>query len=119
MFGIASMLLMILQWALFLGMLAAIVYAAAKVAGLLHASKRTKQITGVVVGVGAFLVLNVQNFQHVIGKKYFEHLCETEAGEFIYRTVDNVEGVYQMRPRDPADYFDRMSKGDVPDDPYG
>ncbi len=32
-------------------------------------------------------------------EQYFEHLCKTEAGEFIYKTVENVEGVYQMRPR--------------------
>lgn len=32
-------------------------------------------------------------------QEYFEHLCKNEAGEFIYKTVDNVEGIYQMRPR--------------------
>lgn len=32
-------------------------------------------------------------------EQYFEHLCKTEAGEFIFKTVENVEGVYQMRPR--------------------
>lgn len=31
-------------------------------------------------------------------QEYFEHLCKTEAGEFIYKTVDNVEGFYFMRP---------------------
>jgi len=31
-------------------------------------------------------------------QEYFEHLCNSEAGEFIYRTVDNVEGFYFMRP---------------------
>jgi len=31
-------------------------------------------------------------------EQYFEHLCKTEAGEFIYKTVDNVEGFYFMRP---------------------
>lgn len=50
---------------------------------------------------------------------YFRHKCANEAGEFIYRTVDNVDGVYQMRLRDPADYFERMRKGDFPEDPYG
>jgi hypothetical protein len=30
---------------------------------------------------------------------YFKHLCEKEAGEFVYKTVENVEGVLQMRPR--------------------
>ena len=39
---------------------------------------------------------------------YFEHKCETDAGEFIYKTVENVEGLYQMRPRDPRDYFTRF-----------
>ena len=32
-------------------------------------------------------------------QKYFEHLCKTEAGEFIFKTADNVEGIFQMRPR--------------------
>lgn len=32
-------------------------------------------------------------------KDYFEALCRAEAGEFIYRTVEGVEGIYQVRPR--------------------
>mgnify|MGYP001586753621 CR=1 FL=1 len=32
-------------------------------------------------------------------EQYFDHLCKTEAGEFVYKTVENVEGLYQMRPR--------------------
>jgi hypothetical protein len=35
-------------------------------------------------------------------EQYFEHLCKTEAGEFIYKTVENVEGLYMMRPRKEA-----------------
>lgn len=31
-------------------------------------------------------------------EQYFGHLCKTEAGEFIYKTVENVEGLYMMRP---------------------
>jgi len=31
-------------------------------------------------------------------EQYFNHLCKTEAGEFIYKTVENVEGFYFMRP---------------------
>ncbi|OGU23467.1 MAG: hypothetical protein A2580_04945 [Hydrogenophilales bacterium RIFOXYD1_FULL_62_11] len=34
-----------------------------------------------------------------VSDQYFEHLCKTEAGEYIFKTVENVEGVYQMRPR--------------------
>ena len=33
---------------------------------------------------------------------YFDHLCKTEAGEFIYTTVENVDGFYLMRPRKRA-----------------
>lgn len=32
-------------------------------------------------------------------QEYFDHLCKTEAGEFIYKTVEHVEGLYMMRPR--------------------
>ncbi|MCG3145768.1 MAG: hypothetical protein HONDAALG_03444 [Gammaproteobacteria bacterium] len=54
-----------------------------------------------------------------IAFRYFHHQCKAHGGEFIYRTVDNVEGVLQMRLRDPRDYFDRLRKGDIPEDPYG
>ncbi len=30
---------------------------------------------------------------------YFTHLCTTEAGTWIFRTVDNVEGLYVARPQ--------------------
>jgi hypothetical protein len=43
-------------------------------------------------------------------KLFFDELCKKEAGEFIYKTVENVEGVFQMRPRDGSkDYFDRIN----------
>ncbi|MBC3880743.1 hypothetical protein H8K35_02520 [Undibacterium sp. LX40W] len=48
---------------------------------------------------------------------YFRMLCEKEAGEVIYRTTENVEGVFQMRPTFyPTDreYSDRY----VLEDPY-
>lgn len=48
---------------------------------------------------------------------YFDMLCQKEAGEVIYRTVENVEGVFQMRPTFyPTDreYSDRY----VLEDPY-
>jgi len=51
--------------------------------------------------------------------RYFQRHCDTQSGEFIYKTVENVEGVYQMRLRDPRDYFDRVRKGDILEDPYG
>jgi len=30
-------------------------------------------------------------------QEYFDHLCKTEAGEFIYKTVEHVEGLYLLR----------------------
>lgn len=35
-------------------------------------------------------------------EQYFDHLCKAEAGEFIYKTVESVEGFYLMRPRKRA-----------------
>ena len=51
-------------------------------------------------------------------EEYFDHLCKTEAGEFIYKTVENVEGLYMMRPRE------RMTDYEIEhlyalEDPYG
>src|SRR3569623_752655 len=41
-----------------------------------------------------------------VSDQYFEHLCKTEASEYIVKTVENVEGVYQMRPRPKSDDTD-------------
>lgn len=32
-------------------------------------------------------------------QEYFELLCRNEAGEFIFKTAENVEGIHQIRPR--------------------
>ncbi len=58
-------------------------------------------------------------FKGFTREEYFKHKCDTEAGEFIYKTVDNVEGVYQMRLRDPRDFIDRLRAEDIPEDPWG
>ena len=50
---------------------------------------------------------------------YFNYRCEQDAGEFIYRTVEDVEGVFQMRPREQGEYFSRLRRGDLMEDPYG
>jgi hypothetical protein len=50
-------------------------------------------------------------------QQYFEHLCKTEAGEFIYKTVENVEGLYMMRPRKEAT-DDELSHLYALEDPY-
>jgi hypothetical protein len=53
------------------------------------------------------------------GDLYFARLCSTEGGVFIRKTVDDVDGIFQMRPRDTKDYYDRVRAGDIPPDPYG
>jgi hypothetical protein len=51
-------------------------------------------------------------------QEYFDHLCKTEAGEFIYKTVENVEGIYQMRPRKRATDYELEHLYAI-EDPYG
>ena len=57
-------------------------------------------------------------------REYFNHLCKTEAGEFIYKTVENVEGLFMMRPQKEAtDYelehlYALEDPYDATDDPH-
>ena len=51
-------------------------------------------------------------------KEYFDALCKAEAGEFIYRTVEGVEGIYQIRPRLRANDYELRDRY-VLEDPYG
>ena len=50
-------------------------------------------------------------------EQYFHHLCKTEAGEFIYKTVENVEGFYFMRPPKRPSDDDLMDRYKL-EDPY-
>lgn len=51
-------------------------------------------------------------------EQYFDHLCKTEAGEFIYKTVENVGGLAQLRLRDnPTDF--QLEHLYALEDPYG
>lgn len=50
-------------------------------------------------------------------KEYFDHLCKNEAGEFIFKTVENVEGVLQMRSRADATDYEMMHLYAL-EDPY-
>ncbi len=47
-----------------------------------------------------------------VAVKYFDHLCKTEAGEWIFKTVKDVEGLYFARPQRPPT-SDQLA------DPYG
>jgi hypothetical protein len=51
-------------------------------------------------------------------ERYFEFLCKHEAGEWIFKAVGDVEGIFQMRPRaiaKSADFEDPFAM----EDPYG
>lgn len=51
-------------------------------------------------------------------EQYFDHLCKTEAGEFVYKTVKNIDGLLQMRPRERV--FDSyMEHLYALEDPFG
>jgi hypothetical protein len=51
-------------------------------------------------------------------KEYFEHLCRTEAGNFVFKTVSDVDGITQLRKREEA--TDReLSHLYAMEDPYG
>jgi hypothetical protein len=51
-------------------------------------------------------------------EQYFDHLCKTEAGEFIYKTVENIYGLLQLRLREnPTDY--ELQHLYAMEDPYG
>ncbi len=52
-------------------------------------------------------------------QEYFEHLCKTEAGEFIFKTVDNVEGIFQMRSRKNVYTTAELQHLYAMEDPYG
>jgi len=51
-------------------------------------------------------------------KQYFDHLCRTEAGEFIFRTVENVEGMMMLRPR-PFATDEMLMDRYALEDPFG
>lgn len=57
--------------------------------------------------------------QGMTPQEYFDHLCKTEAGEFIYKTVESVEGLYQMRPRESAKNDYLLEHLYAMEDPYG
>ena len=53
----------------------------------------------------------------VTSSQYFEHLCKTEAGEFIYKTVENVDGLYLMRSREQVNDY-KLQHLYALEDPY-
>lgn len=42
------------------------------------------------------------------GEEYFKALCEAEAGEWVFRTVEGVEGIRQVRPYHKTNYHSML-----------
>lgn len=75
----------------------------------------------VIIGLGFYTYNKVHTY---FARMYFDSHCENDAGEFIYKTVENVKGLYQMRLRDPYDRIDNLryyfdGTGELHEDPYG
>lgn len=49
-----------------------------------------------------------------VAHKYFDNLCATEAGEWVFKRIDGVEGLYFARPKGQMEITDDYLK-----DPYG
>ena len=71
---------------------------------------------GILPGTAYFEASRRAEFRKVASARY-QQLCNEKAGEKIYKVVDNVEGVYLMRPRKVAgkELYDQFWMGD----PYG
>jgi hypothetical protein len=52
-------------------------------------------------------------------QEYFEYLCKTEAGEFIFKSVDNIAGIFQLRPRKNIYSDAELQHLYAMEDPYG
>jgi hypothetical protein len=50
-------------------------------------------------------------------REYWEALCKAEAGEFVFKTADNVKSVYNVRPRGVATDYE-LSDRYVLEDPF-
>lgn len=55
-------------------------------------TSRARTITGIAVLLTFVLI---PTWDIIPGKLYFDHLCKTEGGLKIYKTVEGVEGLYQ------------------------
>lgn len=118
MFTVADSVTTIVQWSAFLAILGAIAGIGVLVARLTGIGERGRRLTALVLAGSAFVFLNPL-FDRYVSGKYLAYLCRAEAGTFITRVVDNVEGFYLVRLRDPRDLTYRMERGDLPEEPYG
>jgi hypothetical protein len=58
-------------------------------------------------------------FGRTTATDYLKHLCDSYAGEFVYKRVTGVAGLYEMRPRQHARQTEEFSDLYRMEDPYG
>ncbi|HEX4986743.1 MAG TPA: hypothetical protein VFV71_11835 [Burkholderiales bacterium] len=54
----------------------------------------------------------------ISSQEYFNHLCKTEAGDFIYKKKEGIKGIFMMRPRRRATDYELQHLYAI-EDPYG
>lgn len=79
---------------------------------------KTKQTLLIIVAL-LFAYFAFRYAWHYATVTYFKYRCDSYGGEFIYKAIDEVDGLFQMRLRDPQFLLDRLRKHEVPADPYG
>ncbi len=76
-----------------------------------------RRLFGGLVGATIILFLFIPNIVSKVSEQYFEHLCKEESGLFVYKTVDDVDGMFMLRPR--KNVTDKMLKDRYMPDPLG
>jgi hypothetical protein len=104
MISMAIELIQLAQWLIFFAMLAVIVLVTMRIARWRGLDQQKQRKYGLVAGSAAFVLLNIPNILAIGGKNYAEHICSSEMGEFIYKTVEDVQGLYQIRPTELTRY---------------
>ena len=62
-----------------------------------------KKILGAIVLLYCLVYIAYPMGHRYFALKYFKKKCATDAGDFIYKTVNDVDGFFLMRLRDPRD----------------
>jgi hypothetical protein len=76
-----------------------------------------RRFIGGFVAVIVVLFLLMPNMASKISEIYFDKLCKEESGLFVYKTVEDVNGVFMLRPR--KNVTDKMLKDRYMLDPIG
>lgn len=105
---IALFIILIICWAI--GIIALCIFALSNYFKNMHFAKDAKRVSIVFFCFPIILIAIVKTHHSIIFHNYkqavkeVKALCEKDGGDKIYKTVDNVQGVFQMRYRKLNDY---------------